>query len=179
MKRIISTAMGLGLLAGALALPAALRAEDKRAVKHEGHGKKGREALADRIREELGLSKDQEAKLKVARRAKRDNDAVSTAELGAATRKLEDQLEDKASDKDLAATLDRVRAARVAMREEEDRYEAVVASILTPTQRAKAVLAIKTHMRGRMGGGRGGKRVEKRIELRVDEADDDKEDHDD
>ena len=180
MKRIIPTVMAAGLLAGALMIPAMLRAEDKPAEKHEGHGEKGgRDAFAEHMREALGLSEEQEAKLKTARRTKRDKAAGAMAELGAATRQLEDQLEDKASEKDLSATLDRVQAARDAMRAEEDRFEAALASILTPTQRAKMVLAIKAHMRGRPGGMHGGMRVEKRVVKHGGKDGDEKEDDDD
>jgi len=141
MKRIISTLTAAGLLAGALLLPAALRAEGK----------------MEHMREKLGISEEQEAKLKAARRAKRDADAGAHAELGAATRKLSDQLEDKAAEKDLSATLDKIAAARKTMRVEDERFEAALTSILTPTQRAKMVVAMKGHggMHGAMRGGKG------------------------
>jgi Spy/CpxP family protein refolding chaperone len=165
MKRIISTAAAAGLLAGALMAPALLRAEDKAGDKPEAHEKGGHEGMAERMREKLGISEEQEAKLKTARRARRDKSAVALAELGAATRKLQDQLEDKASEKDLSGTLDRVAAARQALRAEEDRFEATMSSILTPTQRAKMILAMQAHMHGRGPGGmRGGKHEEKRYE---------------
>ncbi len=152
MKRIISTATAAGLLAGALLLPAMLRAEDKPAEKHEGRGEKGgHEDFAEHMLEKLGITDEQEVKLKAAKRAKRDKSAVTMAELKAASQKLADQLEDKSSEKDISSTLDRVEAARLALRAEEDRFEAALASILTPTQRAKRVLAMKAHMMGGRG----------------------------
>jgi Spy/CpxP family protein refolding chaperone len=176
MKRIISTATAAGLLAGALMLPAQLRAEDKPGDKRESKEKGGHEEMAAHMREKLGISEEQEAKLKIARRARRDKSAVAMTELGAATRKLQDQLEDKVPEKDLTATLDRVAAARQALRAEEDRFEAAAASILTPTQRAKMVLAMKAHMHGRGPGGmHGGKRGEKGGKDEKEEH----EDHDD
>lgn len=149
MKRIISTVTAAGLLAGALMLPPMLRAEGK----PEGGGK---EAFMDRMREKFGISEEQEAKLKAAKRARRDADAAVHADMGAAMRKLSDQLEDKASEKDLSATLDKIVAGRKAMRAEEDKFEAALTAILTPTQRAKMLVAMKGHMGGKPGGKMGG-----------------------
>jgi len=143
MKRLISMATATGLLAGALLLPAMIRAEE--------HG--GGEAKLERMREKLGISEEQAAKLKAARRAKRDASEASRTEMKAAMRKLSDQLEDKASDKDIAATLDKIASARKAQRAEMEKFEAGISAILTPTQRAKMLVAMKKH-----GGMRGGKR---------------------
>ncbi len=154
MKRLISTVSAAALLAGALILPAVLRAEDKAEGKGGAHAEKGGpEAMAERMREKFGLSEEQGAKLKAAHRAKRDAFAASMTEIGTATRKLQDQLEDKASDKDIAATMDKISSVRKAMRADEDKFEASLASILTPTQRAKMMLAMKAHMGGGMRGG--------------------------
>lgn len=143
---------------GALLLPAMLRAEDKPEGKGGARGEQGgREAFAEHMREKFGLSEEQGAKLKAAHRAKRDAFASAMAEIGAATRKLQDQVEDKASEKDLTATLDKIAAVRKSMRADEDKFEASLSSILTPTQRAKMLLAMKAHMGGGMHGGmRGG-----------------------
>lgn len=155
MKRIISMATAAGLLAGALLLPASLRAEDK-------PGKGGKEAFVERMKEKFGISEEQAAKLKAAKRARRDADAVIHAEIQAAMRKLSDQIEDKAPEKDLSATLDKIAAARKSMRAEEDKFEAALTSILTPTQRAQMLVAMKGRM-GKHGGkvaggpGRGGR----------------------
>lgn len=156
MKRIISMATAAGLLAGALLLPAALRAEG-------GPGKGGKEAFVERMKEKFGISEEQAAKLKAAKRARRDADAAIHADIQAAMRKLSDQLEDKAPEKDLSATLDKIVAARKSMRAEEDKFEAALTSILTPTQRAQMLVAMKGRMGkkhgGKMGGGpdRGGR----------------------
>ena len=140
MKRIISTVTAAGLLAGALMLPAMLRAEGK----PEG------------MKAKFGLSEDQSARLKAAHRARRDAAAASRAELGALTSKLHDQLEDKAAEKDLSATLDKIVAARKSMRAEGEKFEASMTSILTVTQRAQMLVAMKGHGRGMRGGKRGG-----------------------
>jgi Spy/CpxP family protein refolding chaperone len=110
------------------------------------------------MREKFEITEEQEAKLKTARRAKRDASAAIMADLGAATRKLQDQIEDKASDSELSATLDKISAIRKAERAEEDKFEAALKSILTPAQRARMALAMKARggMGGRMGGGQRG-----------------------
>lgn len=148
MKRIISMATAAGLLAGALLLPAALRAEDK-------PGKGGKEAFVERMKEKFGISEEQASKLKAAKRARRDADAAIHADIQAAMRKLSDQIEDKAPEKDLSATLDKIVAARKSMRAEEDKFEAALTSILTPTQRAQMLVAMKGRM-GKRGGKMGG-----------------------
>lgn len=146
-------ATAAGLLAGALLLPAALRAEEKT-------GKGGKEAFVERMKEKFGISEEQAAKLKAAKRARRDADAATHAEIGAAMRKLSDQIEDKAPEKDLSATLDKIVAARKSMRAEEDKFEAALTSILTPTQRAQMLVAMKGRMgkhkkgKGKMGPGK-------------------------
>ena len=150
MKRIITMA-----LAGALLLPAVLHAEGGPEGKPGFGGKK--EAFKERMKEKFGISDEQEAKLKAAKRARRDGMAAVKSEIGAAMRKLSDQLEDKAPEKDLSATLDRIVAARKSMRAEEDKFEAALTSILNPTQRAQMLLAMKGHkMRGGKKGGKMG-----------------------
>lgn len=158
MKRIISMMSAAGLLAGALLLPAALHAQGKPEARGE---KGGKEAFKERMREKFGITEDQEAKLKAAKRARRDADSATHAELATAIRKLSDQLEDKASEKDLTATLDKIVAGRRAMRAEEDKFEAALTSILTPTQRAQMLVAMKGHKGGMGGGMHGDKHEEK------------------
>ncbi|MDD5303543.1 MAG: hypothetical protein PHS14_10595 [Elusimicrobia bacterium] len=156
MKRIISAAAAAGLLTGALLLPTVLRAQGKPEGKPGAYGEKGgKEAFKERMREKFGISEEQEAKLKAAKRARRDADAATHAELAAAIRKLSDQLEDKASEKDLSATLDTIVAGRKAMRAEEDKFEAALTAILTPTQRAQMLVAMKGH-KPEMGGAKMG-----------------------
>ncbi len=145
MKRLITTVTAAGLLAGALLLPAMIRAEE--------HGGGRKEARLERMREKLGLSAEQGEKLKAAHRARRDAAVATRTELKAAMRKLKDQLEDKASEKEISATLERIAAARKAQRAEAEKFEAGLSTILTPTQRAKMLVAMKRH--GGMKRGRG------------------------
>jgi Spy/CpxP family protein refolding chaperone len=113
---------------------------------HEGHGPRGR------MKETLGLSDEQEGKLKALRRATRDASAELGGKLKASLRRLHDQLEDKASDKELAATLEAVSAARKALSAERERFETGMAAILTPTQRARLLESRLARMHGRGGG---------------------------
>jgi len=146
MKKIISTLTAAGLLAGALLLPATIRAEET----PEG-GR--REAFQERMREKFGITEEQAGKLKAARRARREANAAARAEMKAAMRKLSDQIEDKASEKELSATLDRIAALRKARRAEAEKFEAGLSAILTPNQRARMLVALKRH--GGMRRGRG------------------------
>jgi len=152
MKRIITMA-----LAGALLLPAALRAQGGPEGKPGAFGDK-KEAFKERMKEKFGISDEQEAKLKAAKRARRDAEAAIHAELQAGMRKLSDQLEDKAPEKDLSATLDKLVAGRKSLRAEEDKFEAALTSILTPTQRAQMLVAMKGRM-GKKGGKMGGPKM--------------------
>lgn len=153
MKRMISTVGAAALLAGALLAPALLRAEDKaeKPAQEERH----RGGMREKFKEKLGLTDEQESKLKSLRRAHREATESAKNDLKAAMRKLGDQLEDKASEKDLTATLDKIKAGRRALRDAQDKFEADSAAVLTPTQRAKMVVAMGHMMKGRMHG-RGG-----------------------
>ncbi|MEK7234554.1 MAG: hypothetical protein AAB268_12115 [Elusimicrobiota bacterium] len=149
MKRIMTMVTTAGLLAGALMLPAMSRAEGK----PESHGEQGgKENFLERMREKFGISEEQGAQLKAAHRAKRDVSAASMGEISTLMRKLEDQLEDKAPEKDLAATLDKIVVARRAMRASAEKFEASLTSILTPIQRAKMLVARKEHGHRMRGG---------------------------
>lgn len=155
MKRLITTMTAAALLGGALFLPAILRAEGKK-EKPAPEEREGR--MAAKIKEKLGLSDEQAEKLKALRRAHRDAAESLRSELKASVRRLGDQLEDDASEKELSATLDKIKAGRKALREARDKFEADSSALLTPTQRAKLVVAMGRMMKhgGRgHGGGRG------------------------
>lgn len=131
MKRVLSFVTTLGLLAGAF-VPLAARAE-----------KGGRDGKP-------GLSEEQKDKLKAAKRAHREAAAELRARLGKSMRRLGDQVQDGAKDEAIAATLDELAKTRKAMLAEREKFEAEAAKILTPTQRARKLLAMK-----RGGGKRG------------------------
>lgn len=157
MKRMISTVGAAALLAGALLAPALLRAEDK--ADKPAQEEKHRGGMRAMFKEKLGLSDEQEAKLKGLRRAHREASESAKSELKAAMRRLGDQLEDKASEKELSATLDKIKSGRRALRDAQDKFEADSAAVLTPTQRAKMVVAMGHRMKGGRGHGfgRGGR----------------------
>lgn len=139
MKRIMTAVTVLGLLSGAL-IPLAARAE-----------KDGREGRP-------GLSEEQKDKLKAAKRAHREAAAELRAKLGKTMRLLGDQVQDGADDKAIAATLDELAKTRKAMLAQREKFEAEAARILTPTQRAKKMLAMghqKKGFRGAFGRGHG------------------------
>ncbi|MDE2290987.1 MAG: Spy/CpxP family protein refolding chaperone, partial [Elusimicrobia bacterium] len=57
-----------------------------------------------------------------------------------ALRKLRDQVRKKASDSDIAATLDELKSVHDSMRDAQEKSEQEMAKVLTPTQRAMMVL---------------------------------------
>jgi len=144
------------LLSGAAAT---LRAE-------AGEGKKTRwshEGRHERMKEALGLDSKQLDSLKTLRRARRDASSALGAKLKASLVKLRDQLEDKASDKELASTLDSIASTRKALAAEREKFESGLAAILTPSQRARLIARVghgrgMTGMKRRQGRGRGPQR---------------------
>lgn len=117
----------------------------------------GRPERGERWKAELGLTDEQAAKLKDARTAEKEALKPLRRELRDALAKLSDQVEDKASDKDIQASLDRVDRARKALRDEQEKTRAKNAALLTPTQRAKMALAFAKRGRGRMEKGMKGR----------------------
>lgn len=129
-----------------------------------------REKMEARAKEMLGLTDDQEAKFKDAMKAHGEAVKPLKRKLRDGMTKLGDQLQDKADDSAVKATLDSLKATRQAMTAEQEKFHDGLASFLTPTQQGKLVLgmAMKMHQgmmgaggrragRPRMGGGRGGR----------------------
>lgn len=140
------------VVAAALLLSGA--AAGARAEPGEDGPRRPHESRAERVKEALGLSDEQARKLKTLRRAHRDAAAELRGALAAAMRKLGDQLADKASDKELAATLDSIASSRAALARERARFESALGSVLTPTQRAR-LLAGRMRMARGMARGMG------------------------
>lgn len=159
MKRLISTVSAAVLLGGAMLLPGVLRAHDGKDEAKPGAHEPGGDHEGQ-WKEKLGITDDQEAKLKTLKRAHRDAEESARTEIGASMRKLKDQLEDKAPEKDLTATLDKIQASHKAMQAEQEKFMTGMAAILTPTQRAKMLIGMMGHMQrhGGMGGPGGGMR---------------------
>jgi Spy/CpxP family protein refolding chaperone len=123
----------------------------------EKEGPSGEHPKMERVwGEKLGLSKEQEAKLKQAHEDEAAALKPLRRELRDSLAKLHDQLEDKASDKDLQASLDRVEKARKALRDEREKAREKTATILTVQQRARIALMMGEHGMGEHGMGRWG-----------------------
>lgn len=106
-------------------------------------------AGASHFAERLGLSKEESQKLELAFKEKRSTLRPLKRELRDAMLKLRDQVEDETDDKALAATLERVEKAKLALQEARHKFHKKLGEMLPPKQRAMVVLA---HARKRMGG---------------------------
>jgi Spy/CpxP family protein refolding chaperone len=118
----------------ALAARAPARADkpesgDEKPPHHEHHG---------------DLTDEQHAKIKEIFAASRATMKARGEEMRVAVEKLRWQVDAKASDKDLEATLDAIDKARAALRDEREKTEKKIAAVLTPQQRAGFFL----HMQG-------------------------------
>ena len=159
MRKIICAVIAAGLFAAG-PFAGRARAED------EGKGKDGggHERIEKMMKERLGLTDDQAAKLKAAWKAQKDSAKTLREESKATSRKLEEEVRDLASEKEIQATLDQLDANRKAMATERQKLEASVSSILRPSQRAKMRLMMAHMKRGGSWnrGGRGGDHKEDR-----------------
>jgi Spy/CpxP family protein refolding chaperone len=155
MKRLICAALAAALLVpGMWALSA--RAHDEKSEEHKGP----RPEMGARMKEKLGLTDEQAGKLKDAMAAHGEAVKPLHRKMRDTTAKLTDQLQDKASDADIKATLDSMKATRAAMTAEEEKFHASLASFLTPTQQAKMLVGMMRQMHEKMmgRGGRGERR---------------------
>ncbi len=161
MKRIICAALAVGLLTAG-PLTGRARAEESSATgAADGHkdGKGGDRAehMEKMLKERLGLSDDQAAKLKASWEAEKAAIKPLREQAKESRRKLEEQVRDLSSDKDIKATLDQIDANRKAMQDERQKAQATVASVLKPYQRAKLRLLMAHMMKGRGHWGHGGR----------------------
>jgi len=88
----------------------------------------------------LGLSEDQKSKLNKLEEDQRAAMKPVHRKMRDLTIKLKDQIEDKAADSEIKATLEELHASRKAMMEQMQKFEHEKDSILTPTQEAKMML---------------------------------------
>lgn len=157
MKRYICAALAAALLAPALWAVAA-RADDddsgQQAVENHEGGKADHGAMAERAKQRLGLSDDQAAKLKDAMKAHHDAMKPLWDKLKGDMKKLHEQVNSKASDSDVQASLDSLKADHKAVADEEGKLQDSL-SFLTPTQRAKLLFGAMHMRRERMMGGKG------------------------
>lgn len=142
MRKLLVAALTCGLLAAG---GAALRAEDK-----DGGGKpgwKGHGPFAE-------LTAEQRAGMKAAWRAHRDAVTPLKDKLEDELEKLRGLVEKAGPDKDLTASVDKVKELHRAIQAEREKFMDKAGSSLTPLQRAKGALMLARRMKG--GPGMGG-----------------------
>jgi Spy/CpxP family protein refolding chaperone len=166
MKRIICAVIAAGLLAAG-----AVRARADEGKEGKDGGRRG-ERVEKMMKERLGLSDDQVAKLKTAWKAEKETMKTLREQSKETARKLEDEVRDLASEKEIQATLDQLDANRKSMTAEHQKLEASVASILRPSQRAKMRLLMARRMKHRGHEARGGHEKHARSEGRGHRDDD-------
>jgi Spy/CpxP family protein refolding chaperone len=104
------------------------------------------------------------AKLKEAFKAGREAIKPLRRELRDAMTELRDKVEDKASDKELEASLAKVEKAREALRAEKMRFRKAMAAKMTPEQRAKMALRLSKRHRAKAEG-RWRQRASRRVDV--------------
>lgn len=161
MKRYILAAAAAAALT-AWTLPARAHDDDK-AGPHHGEEMDGPEhhdpaKMMEKMKDKLGLSDDQAAKLKDAMKAHGDAMKPLHDAMHDGMKKLGEQLKSTADDKDISASLDALKAARASVQAEQDKLDATLKAFLTPTQRAKLLMGMMMHMRHE-GGPWGGRRM--------------------
>ena len=156
MKRLICAALAAALLVPGMWAVSA-RAHDEGDAHDGPHPEMGA-----RMKEKLGLTDDQAGKLKDAMKAHGEAAKPLHRKMRDTMAKLQDQLQDKASDGDIKATLDSLKGTRQAMSAEDEKLHSSLASFLTPTQQAKMLMGMMKHMHEKMmghgGPGRGGEK---------------------
>jgi Spy/CpxP family protein refolding chaperone len=161
MKQILCAVIAAAILAAG---PFAGRARADEGGEDRGHRS---EQFEKRMKERLGLSDDQAAKLKAAWKAEKETMKSLREQSKETARKLESEVRDLASEKDIQATLDQLDANRKSMAAERQKLEATTASILKPSQRAKMRLLLArrmkrgAHWKRRSGGASRGEDREK------------------
>lgn len=180
MKRFIRAALAAAvLIPGAWALNARAEGGDHDGPPPHEAGMMG-EKMAEKMKEKLGLTDDQAAKFKAAMKAHGDAVKPLHEKLRDGMKKLHGQVEAKASDADIKATLDSLKSTRKDMEAAQEKLHAEVSTILTPTQQAKMLLGMMHRMHERMGEGKGrwgrgekGEKGERRGPPKEDHDDDD------
>jgi hypothetical protein len=101
----------------------------------------------DSLQQALALSPEQKDKLKVIRQAGREKRRQHQQKVLQLIRTLADQLQAKASDADLQATLDALKAERRAQQADQDALMDQAQAVLSPTQAAQYVLRLRDQMK--------------------------------
>ncbi len=156
MNRMTCAALVVGLAVSGFAAPA--RAEDASqdepgSADHERH-----EWSASKLKDALGLSNEQVAKLDAAMKARAEAVKPLREQSKQQLEKLREQVKSKASDSDIQAALDQLEQTRKGMRDAMEKFKADAAAALTPTQRAKMALRMVDNMKKGWHGRGEGKR---------------------
>ncbi len=114
-------------------------------------GRQDGAAMAARMKARLGLTDDQAVKLRDAMKGHGAAMKPLFSQARKTAQKLAEQVRAQASDSDITASLDALKAAHKAIAEEETRFRDGLASFLTPTQRAKMALDAMRRMRRARG----------------------------
>lgn len=136
MRKLLVAVVTIGMMAMGGAV---LRAEEKGGGGEPGW--KGRGPFAE-------LTAEQRAAMKTARRAHRDAVIPLKDKLEDELERLRGLVEKAAPEKELSASVDKVKGFHKAIRSEREKLMDKMGASLTPLQRAKGVLAMEKRMRG-------------------------------
>ena len=157
MRRYIRAALAAALLAPLLSAVHARAQDDAAAPAEHSEGRPRDGGMADRLKNRLGLTDEQSSKFRDALKAHGEAMKQLGLAVKESVKKLADDLKAKAADEELLAALASLKTARKAVAEENAKFEESLASILTPTQRAKAAVGM-AKIKGRRFEGRRGKK---------------------
>ena len=157
MKRYLCAVLAAALLAPALlAVNARAHDEDAGPEAEEHEGAPDHAKMAEHMKKRLQLTDEQAAKFKDAMKSHHDAMKPLWEKLKGDMKKLHDQVEAKAADAEVQASLDSLKADHKAAADEEGKFQDGL-SFLTPTQRAKLLLGAMHVRRERRQGMRGPK----------------------
>jgi Spy/CpxP family protein refolding chaperone len=150
-KRYFSAALLTGILAAAPI--ARVRADEPEAPPMQGSGSDAKAPHWDikKMQKHLGLSDDQATKLKAVFEAEKTALKPLWDKQKETLKKLHGQVEAKASDDEIKATLADLKAGHKAMMDQREQFQSQKADILTPTQQAKMLLREMKHMHHKDG----------------------------
>jgi Spy/CpxP family protein refolding chaperone len=122
-----------------------LKAEDADGPGHEQHmGDRG-EGHEGHWKEKLGLSDEQSKRMEAIRTSEKTEMEPLHEKMRVLKEKLRWQVDAKANDKDIKATLDELEISFNSMQSAEKKYRDQKKVILTPTQQAQAFLMMSEH----------------------------------
>jgi len=105
-----------------------------------------------KLQKKLGLSDEQTAKIDGLIQSKKGTIKPLREKQMGLVKKLQQQVDQKASDSDIQATLADLKANRNVMRDQMEQFQSQMQDILTPTQQAKMFLKRMKHRGHRMHG---------------------------